>query len=97
MDVNGARTQVRYDLTMPGLDFVDTRSGVTMKMGKLTAKADMDSSAGWILATGKTEGRLDTLEFAVKKGLGGREGADAARARPTRTRPCRRCCCRAST
>lgn len=76
MEVNAARTQVRYDLTMPGLDFVDTRSGVTMKMGKLTAKADMDSSAGWILATGKTEGRLDSLEFAAPKGLGTSPGGE---------------------
>lgn len=67
VEVNAARTQARYDLTMPGLDFSDARSGVTMKMGKLTAKADMDSSAGWFLATGKSEGRLDTLEFAIKK------------------------------
>ncbi|MGJ7488621.1 DUF945 family protein, partial [Variovorax sp. LT2P21] len=67
LEVNAARTQARYDLTVPGLDFSDARSGVTMKMGKLSAKADMDMSAGWFLATGKTEGRLDTLEFAVKK------------------------------
>jgi uncharacterized protein YdgA (DUF945 family) len=67
LEVNAARTQARYDMTMPGLDFSEARSGVTMKMGKLSAKADMDMSAGWFLATGKTEGRLDTLEFAVKK------------------------------
>ena len=76
MDVNAARTQVRYDLTMPGFDLNDTRTGLTMKMGKLTAKADMDSSAGWFLATGKTEGRLDTLEFAAPKGLGASAGDD---------------------
>lgn len=76
MEVNAARTQVRYDLTMPGLDFSDTRSGVTMKMGKLAVKADMDSSAGWILATGKTEGRLDSLEFAAPKGLGTAPGGE---------------------
>jgi uncharacterized protein YdgA (DUF945 family) len=64
MDVNAARTQVRYELTMPGLDFSDARTGVTLKMGKLAVKADMDSSAGWFLATGKTEGKLDTLELA---------------------------------
>jgi hypothetical protein len=76
MDVNAARTQVRYDLVMPGMDFSDARTGTTMKMGKLTAKADMDSSAGWFLATGKTEGRLDTLELVVKK-AGGEPGAAA--------------------
>jgi hypothetical protein len=61
---------------MPGLDFSDARTGTTMKMGKLTAKADMDSSAGWFLATGKTEGKLDTLELVVKK-AGGEPGAAA--------------------
>lgn len=76
MDVNAARTQVRYDLTMPGMDFSDARTGTTMKMGKLTAKSDMDSSAGWFLATGKTEGKLDTLELVVKK-TGGPLGAEA--------------------
>jgi uncharacterized protein YdgA (DUF945 family) len=76
MDVNAARTQVRYDLAMPGLDFSDARTGTTLKMGKLTAKADMDSSAGWFLATGKTEGKLDTLELVVKK-TGGALGAAA--------------------
>jgi uncharacterized protein YdgA (DUF945 family) len=80
MQVNAARTQVHYELTMPGLDFSDTRSGLTVKMGKLSTKADMDSSAGWFLATGKTEGRLDTLEFAVKKAD---TGADPAKALPT--------------
>lgn len=83
MDVNAARTQVRYDLAMPGLDFADARTGTTMKMGKLAAKADMDSSAGWFLATGKTEGRLDTLELVVKKAGG---PADAAAA-PADTPP----------
>jgi uncharacterized protein YdgA (DUF945 family) len=92
MQVNAARTQVRYELTMPGLDFADTRSGVTMKMGKLTAKADMDSSAGWFLATGKTEGRLDTLEFAVKKGGKAEKGekapdAEALAADPVKALP----------
>ncbi|WP_253820046.1 YdgA family protein [Variovorax paradoxus] len=85
MDVNAARTQVRYDLTMPGFDFNDTRSGLTMKMGKLTAKADMDSSAGWFLATGKTEGRLDTLEFAAPKGLGAGDGDDTTPRKPLPT------------
>lgn len=70
IEVNGARTQARYDLTMPGLDFNDAAKGLQMKMGKLTAKADMDSSAGWILATGKTEGRLESFEFTAAKGLG---------------------------
>jgi len=70
LDVNAARTAVRYDLTMPGLDFNDARTGLTLKMGKLTGKADMDSSAGWYLATGKSEGRLESLEFAAPKGLG---------------------------
>lgn len=70
MDVNAARTQVHYDLAMPGLDFSDARTGTTLKMGKLAVKADMDSSAGWFLATGKTEGRLDTLELVVKKAGG---------------------------
>lgn len=75
-EVNAARTQVRYELTMPGMDFNDTRSGLTMKMGKLAVKADMDSSAGWILATGKTEGHLDSLEFAAPKGLGNAPGGE---------------------
>ncbi len=85
MDVNAARTQVRYDLTMPGFDLNDTRTGLTMKMGKLTAKADMDSSAGWFLATGKTEGRLDTLEFAAPKGLGASAGDDDTPRKPLPT------------
>ncbi|MGJ7525543.1 YdgA family protein [Variovorax sp. GB1P17] len=75
-EVNAARTQVRYDLTMPGMDLNSIRTGVTMKMGKLSLKADMDSSAGWILATGKTEGRLDTLEFAAPKGLSNAPGGE---------------------
>ncbi|WP_235505075.1 YdgA family protein [Variovorax sp. Root318D1] len=82
VEVNGARTQVHYDLTMPGLDVSDMRTGATMKMGKLTGKADMDSSAGWILATGKTEGRLESFEFAAPKGLGTAEGAEG-KALPT--------------
>lgn len=85
VEVNAARTQARYDLTVPGLDFSDARSGVTMKMGKLTAKADMDSSAGWFLATGKSEGRLDTLEFAIKKkaAADGAAAAETPKALPT--------------
>lgn len=82
IEVNGARTQVHYDLTMPGLDVNDLRTGATMKMGKLTGKADMDNSAGWILATGKTEGRLESFEFAAPKGLGTAEGA-GGKALPT--------------
>lgn len=74
-EMNGARTQVNYSLTMPGLDVTDTRTGVTLKMGKLAGKADMNKSEGWILATGKTEARLDSFEFAAPKGLGaGAEG-----------------------
>ena len=82
IEMNGARTHVRYDLTMPGLDMSDARTGATMKMGKLTGKADMDKSAGWILATGKTEARLDSFEFAAPKGLGTAEGAEG-KALPT--------------
>ncbi|BEP63511.1 hypothetical protein GmRootV213_40650 [Variovorax sp. V213] len=82
IEVNGARTQVHYDLTMPGLNVNDLRTGATMKMGKLTGKADMDNSAGWILATGKTEGRLESFEFAAPKGLGTAEGA-GGKALPT--------------
>jgi uncharacterized protein YdgA (DUF945 family) len=82
IEVNGARTQAHYDLTMPGLDVSDMRTGATMKMGKLTGKADMDSSAGWILATGKTEGRLESFEFAAPKGLSTAEGAEG-KALPT--------------
>jgi uncharacterized protein YdgA (DUF945 family) len=78
VEVNGARTRARYDLTMPGLDFNDAAKGLQMKMGKLTAKADMDSSAGWFLATGKSDARLDAFEFSATKGLGG--GAEAATA-----------------
>ena len=69
-EMNGARTQVNYSLAMPGLDLTDTRTGVTLKMGKLAGKADMNKSEGWILATGKTEARLDSFEFAAPKGLG---------------------------
>jgi len=76
IEVNAARTKARYDLTMPGLDFNDAPKGVQMKMGKLTAKADMDNSAGWILATGKSEGRLESFEFSATKGLGGSADAD---------------------
>ena len=82
IEVNGGRTQAHYDLTMPGLDVSDVRTGATMKMGKLTGKADMDSSAGWILATGKTEGRLESFEFAAPKGLSTAEGAEG-KALPT--------------
>ena len=82
IEMNGARTQVHYDLTMPGMDVSDTRTGATMKMGKLTGKADMDKSAGWILATGKTEARLESFEFAAPKGLGTAEGAEG-KALPT--------------
>jgi len=74
IEMNGARTHVRYELTMPGLDVVDARTGATFKMGKITGKADMDQTAGWMLATGKTEGRLESLEFAAPKGLGGASG-----------------------
>ena len=77
IEVNAARTKARYDMTMPGLDFNYAAKGVQMKMGKITAKADMDGSAGWILATGKTEGRLDAFEFSATKGLGSSADADA--------------------
>ncbi|MET3495689.1 YdgA family protein [Variovorax boronicumulans] len=76
VEVNAARTQVRYDMTMPGMDVNDPAKGLQLKMGSFTAKADMDSSAGWILATGKTEGRLEALEFSATKGLGATD-ADA--------------------
>ncbi|MBD9663964.1 YdgA family protein [Variovorax sp. VRV01] len=76
IEMNGARTRVHYDLTMPGLDVSDARTGATLKMGKLAGKADMDKSEGWILATGKTEARLDSLEFAAPKGLGGAAGGE---------------------
>lgn len=75
-EMNGARTHVRYELAMPGLDVSDARSGATLKMGKLAGKADMDKSEGWVLATGKTEARLDSLEFAAPKGLGGAAGGE---------------------
>ncbi len=81
VEVNAARTHARYDLSMPGLDFSDAKSGVTMKMGKLAARADMDSSAGWFLATGKTDGRLDSLEFAVRKKPAG-DGAEPSKPLP---------------
>jgi uncharacterized protein YdgA (DUF945 family) len=77
IEVNAARTKARYDMTMPGLDFNDPAKGVQMKMGKLTAKADMDNSAGWFLATGKTEGRLEAFELSATKGLAGGADADA--------------------
>ncbi|KLN54222.1 hypothetical protein VPARA_45710 [Variovorax paradoxus] len=76
IETNSARTHVHYDLTMPGLDVSDARTGATLKVGKLAGKADMDKSAGWILATGKTEARLDSLEFAAPKGLGGAAGGE---------------------
>jgi len=44
IEVNGARTQAHYDLTMPGLDVRDMRTGATMKMGKLTGKDDSDDA-----------------------------------------------------
>ena len=81
-EMNGARTHVHYDLTMPGLDMSDVRTGATMKMGKLTGKADMDKSAGWFMPIGKSEGRLDSFEFAAPKGLGTAEGAEG-KALPT--------------
>ncbi|MDH6167697.1 uncharacterized protein YdgA (DUF945 family) [Variovorax boronicumulans] len=77
IEVNAPRTKARYDMTLPGLDFNYAAKGVQVKMGKITAKADMDSSAGWILVTGKTEGRLDTFEFSATKGLSGSVDADA--------------------
>ncbi|WP_233101764.1 YdgA family protein [Variovorax sp. IB41] len=77
IEVNAGRTKARYDMTMPGLDFNDAAKGVQMKMGKLTAKADMDNSAGWFLATGKTEGRLEAFELSATKGLAGGTDADA--------------------
>lgn len=73
--MNGERTQVHYELTMPGLEVVDTRTGASFKMGKLSGKADMNRSEGWFLATGKSEGLLERLEFSAPKGLGG--SADA--------------------
>ena len=76
-EVNGSRTKVHYDLTMPGLDFNNAAKGLQLKMGKFTAKADMDNSAGWFLATGKSEGRLDAFEFSATKGLAGSADADA--------------------
>ena len=76
IEMNGARTRVRYELTMPGLDVSDARTGATFKMGKLAGKADMDKGDGWVLATGKTEARLDSLEFAAPKGLGGAAGGE---------------------
>ena len=82
IDVNAARTRVHYDLTMPGLDFNDAAGSLQLKMGKLTAKADMDTSAGWFLATGKTEGRLESFEFSAPKGLG-RTDSDAHKPLPT--------------
>ncbi|WP_235510013.1 YdgA family protein [Variovorax sp. Root473] len=81
LDMNAARTHVRYDMTMPGLDVSTASKGVQLKMGKFTAKADMDGSAGWMLATGKTEGRLDSFELNAPKGLvPGAEGATPAKA-----------------
>ncbi|MFZ3121230.1 MAG: YdgA family protein [Variovorax sp.] len=77
VEVNGARTKARYEMTMPGLDFNDAAKGLQMKMGKFTAKADMDNSAGWILATGKSNARLDAFEFVATKGLGGSADVDA--------------------
>lgn len=72
--MNGARTKVQYELTLPGLDFNDTAKDVHAKMGKLSVKADMDRGEGWMLATGRTEGRLDGLEFSAPKGLGAEPG-----------------------
>lgn len=84
LDMDAARTRLRYDMTMPGLDVNTAAKGVQMKMGKFTAKADMDGSAGWMLATGKTEGRLDSFEFNAPKGLAAgaqaEEGAAPAKA-----------------
>ncbi|OEZ31826.1 hypothetical protein AO062_06260 [Variovorax boronicumulans] len=81
LDMNAARTHLRYDMTMPGLDVNTASKGVQVKMGKFTAKADMDGSAGWLLATGKSEGRLDSFELNAPKGLvPGGEGAAPAKA-----------------
>jgi uncharacterized protein YdgA (DUF945 family) len=74
LEVNAARTQLRYDLSMPGLDASDPARGLLLKVGKISAKADMDSSAGWMLSTGKTEGRLESFEFVAAKGLGPADG-----------------------
>lgn len=81
LDMNAARTHVRYDMTMPGLDVSTASKGVQLKMGKFTAKADMDGSAGWMLATGKSEGRLDSFELNAPKGLGLGAGTEAAPAK----------------
>ena len=69
IETNAARTQVRYELTMPGLDASNPAKGLQLKVGKFSAKADLDTSGGWILTTGKTEGRLESFEFSADQGL----------------------------
>jgi hypothetical protein len=63
--VDGARTEAHYELALPGFEAADLRNGVNLKMGKLGARADLDIRHGWMLATGKSAGRLDALEFTV--------------------------------
>jgi hypothetical protein len=63
--MDGARTSLQYDLTLPGLDFNHTAKGVHAKMGRLTLKVDAHRVEDWMLATGTSEGRIDGLEFEV--------------------------------
>jgi uncharacterized protein YdgA (DUF945 family) len=77
--VDGARTEAHYELALPGFEAADLRNGVNLKMGKLGARADLDIRHGWMLATGKSTGRLEALEFTV---AGKKADPDAAPAKP---------------
>lgn len=77
--VDGARTEAHYELALPGFEAADLRNGVNLKMGKLGARADLDIRHGWMLATGKSTGRLEALEFTA---TGRKADPDAAPARP---------------
>ncbi len=78
VQVDGARTGAHYELALPGFEAADLRNGVNFKMGKLGARADLDIRLGWMLATGKSTGRLEALELTV---TGKKADPDAAPAR----------------
>lgn len=70
IQTNAALTRIRAELTMPGMSASSTAEDLQLKVGKLTAKTDLDTPSGLYLATGKTEGRLESLEFGAPRDLG---------------------------
>jgi len=70
MAVDGARTRASYDLSLPGSSFSDAARGVRVSVGPITSQADMAIGAGWLLATGTTQARLDSLVFDMSAGTG---------------------------